>query len=77
MYACEISGAFITLFTYGTPPDYAAIDFLSYQRFYFSLSCPTLAHIFFDDAMELTDDDSLVPNMFVSDLMDCIDDSLR
>ncbi|XP_052282932.1 chitin synthase chs-2-like [Dreissena polymorpha] len=34
------------------------------------------AHIFFDDAMELTDDDSLVPNMFVSDLMDCIDDSL-
>lgn len=27
--------------------------------------------------MELTDDDTLVPNMFVADLMDCLDDSLR
>ncbi|XP_045215162.2 chitin synthase chs-2-like [Mercenaria mercenaria] len=34
------------------------------------------AHIFFDDAMELSDDDFLVPNMFVADLMECIDDSL-
>ncbi|KAL4227222.1 hypothetical protein ACF0H5_012667 [Mactra antiquata] len=34
------------------------------------------AHIFFDDAMELSDEDTLVPNMFVSDLMDCIDESL-
>ena len=34
-------------------------------------------HIFFDDAMELSDDDRLVPNMFVADLMDCIDEALR
>ncbi|WAR00430.1 CHS2-like protein [Mya arenaria] len=34
------------------------------------------AHLFFDDAMELSDDDNLVPNMFVGDLMECIDDSL-
>lgn len=35
------------------------------------------AHIFFDDAMELSDDDRLVPNSFVSDFIDCIDDALR
>ncbi|XP_060582419.1 LOW QUALITY PROTEIN: chitin synthase chs-2-like [Ruditapes philippinarum] len=34
------------------------------------------AHIFFDDAMELSHDDLLVPNMFVADLLECIDDSL-
>ncbi|KAL5004183.1 hypothetical protein ScPMuIL_017639 [Solemya velum] len=34
------------------------------------------AHIFFDDAMELSDDDRLVPNSFVSDFIDCIDDAL-
>ena len=36
-----------------------------------------LAHIFFDDAMELSDDDILVPNSFVADLIDCIEDALR
>ncbi|XP_076101725.1 chitin synthase chs-2-like [Mytilus galloprovincialis] len=34
------------------------------------------AHIFFDDAMELSDDDILVPNSFVADLIDCIEDAL-
>ncbi|XP_071105031.1 chitin synthase chs-2-like [Haliotis cracherodii] len=34
------------------------------------------AHIFFDDAMELTDDDKMVPNTFVVDLMSCVDDAI-
>ncbi|XP_069137723.1 chitin synthase chs-2-like [Argopecten irradians] len=34
------------------------------------------AHVFFDDAMELSDDDKLIPNSFVAELMDCIDDAI-
>ncbi|XP_041375426.1 chitin synthase chs-2-like [Gigantopelta aegis] len=34
------------------------------------------AHIFFDDAMELSDDDKLVPNSFVSDFVECLDNAL-
>ncbi|KAK3096905.1 hypothetical protein FSP39_004615 [Pinctada imbricata] len=34
------------------------------------------AHIFFDDAMELSDDDLLVPNSFVAELIECIDDAI-
>ncbi|XP_021358360.1 uncharacterized protein LOC110453643 [Mizuhopecten yessoensis] len=34
------------------------------------------AHVFFDDAMELSDDDTLIPNSFVAELMDCIDDAI-
>lgn len=39
--------------------------------------CILSAHIFFDDAMELTDDDKMVPNTFVVDLMSCVDDAIR
>ena len=35
------------------------------------------AHVFFDDAMDLSDDDILVPNSFVAELIDCIDDAIR
>ncbi|XP_062590686.1 chitin synthase chs-2-like [Saccostrea cucullata] len=34
------------------------------------------AHIFFDDAMDLTDDENSVPNAFVVEFMDSIDDAL-
>ena len=42
---------------------------------YFS-SCPA-AHIFFDDAMELNDDEEWVPNQFVKLMMSIIDEAAR
>nr|AHX26699.1 chitin synthase [Leptochiton asellus] len=33
------------------------------------------AHIFFDDAMELSDDDAMVPNQFVANLIDSMNDA--
>ena len=35
------------------------------------------AHIFFDDAMELSEDGRQLPNGFVSTFMQCIDDAIR
>ncbi|XP_061192087.1 chitin synthase chs-2-like [Saccostrea echinata] len=34
------------------------------------------AHIFFDDAMDLSEGDTSIPNAFVVEFMDCIDDAL-
>lgn len=37
-----------------------------------------IAHIFFDDAFDVPDDNhTSVPNEFVAEFVDCIDDALR
>lgn len=37
-----------------------------------------IAHIFFDDAFDIPDDNhTSVPNEFVAEFVDCIDDALR
>ena len=35
------------------------------------------AHIFFDDAFEITEDDKVAPNLFVHRLLECLNDAIR
>ena len=35
------------------------------------------AHIFFDDCMDLDDDDKWIPNQFVIQFIDCIEHAAR
>lgn len=46
---------------------------------FLSMNCQHFisAHIFFDDAVDLTGGNIPVPNVFVTEFMDCIDDALR